>query len=1043
MYIDEKNAEDSSMLRQLIKVSRNTITKDADLALQFETTRSMTLANYYISAKEGTLPIIEDTGNPGFLAAELNEFNYIPNGVDIYVDCFLKNTKYIGDDDKRLKEVSENGIYTGIGDVSAPYASNIFEENKYYRVLCSKFGIDPYVSRKAANFDIIYIDPALQTSDVDLELYQQTYKESQELFTRSMYNKGFEYSDKFKSFIKFFLTSMTISRYTDQKLSNVIKFKNYSAKDLRNLFYSFGFFDDSFVPGSFKESVAKNIYKLINGKATDHSFDLIIDDIFANQDVSLNKYVLIKTPKIDKNYFEMSYEDAKNPANFSFDFVKIPYNIKNPLKYIQDNPDVMENKITLEEMKGSDSYLDPNNPDLEKYKQAILDSGMPYIETKYIAVEFNAADNIIIGKKIALLFAMLHYTQDKTMVQSKAMNTDVSLFDLVVAFMYTRALLITNNQPQFLDVGDQFGTTGKSIKKFKQFLAMLSVAVYNESEKSENKDIYNLYNFIKGEFENRCTVKETETETSSEVISLIHNAGPFNSEEIFKGDGLEGSDGQHDYQKGTLGSLQTLLQILEHYRIICELIDDTTYAAANVEQYRDTYASEFIETEENTDGSKYSKSLDFRMDLRPEDRSRNKYWYRDNTDALHGDDRTGSGTEDQSFIKGLTHDGTEYYGSSYAEGGTDRNELYFDRLKMYPLTEYMELRNALAGLEILFTNENHISNEKYGAFTTIEEYILDKHTYFKNKIEHILSLDTWKEELSTYSANISAEIDQILANYAVESVSFGALSATTIASFAASLITFIKSVTVQTKNNSDSDIEIKINDIPEDKLTPFDNVVYEAERRERLYDDGNVFKFDDMMHGGLINVTFRDKFKDDHSKPENGFASVPDLNNVDDFTRDSLSTADYSILSGNINIEEDLYVHVVKQYGIPFISGQEEEGEVIKTPTLNAKAGRILLASTRNILTRGLSNGSDLIGSGEHTAEHAGQVVPKSAEVLQREPEGIPQRTDDYSPESTVTYPTFITEDEDAYIAPEDGTPRDHKETLPAAFIKEDEYEGY
>jgi hypothetical protein len=110
-------------------------------------------------------------------------------------------------------------------------------------------------------------------------------------------------------------------------------------------------------------------------------------------------------------------------------------------------------------------------------------------------------------------------------------------------------------------------------------------------------------------------------------------------------------------------------------------------------------------------------------------------------------------------------------------------------------------------------------------------------------------------------------------------------------------------------------------------------------------------------------------------------------------------------------------------------------------PTLNIKTGRILLASTRNILTRAISDDSTIIGTGSHEAIHDGRIVDDKT-VLQREGEGVPQRTDDYGLESEVNYPVFITEEGD-YIAPEEkGITRNYP-NKDAAFVKEDEYEGY
>jgi hypothetical protein len=415
----------------------------------------------------------------------------------------------------------------------------------------------------------------------------------------------------------------------------------------------------------------------------------------------------------------------------------------------------------------------------------------------------------------------------------------------------------------------------------------------------------------------------------------------------------------------------------------------------------------------------------------------------------------------------LTHEADAYYPSSYTDDTeNNRDTLFFDRLKMYPITEYMELKNTLAGFETLFSKENYIENEKYGNFSNIEDYILDKYEYFRNKIQHILTLDSWKEELSTYSANISAEIDTILANYAIDSVSFGALNSTTIASFAASLITFIKSVTVQTKNNSDNDVEIKISDIPDDKLTPFDNVVYDSHRSEHLYDDGDTYKYNDMMFGGGAYVVFRETFKDDQTRPNNGFASEEELDKIpsEKINEANLSSSDLSILDGTFELDEDLYVHVVKQYGAVFENGvdnenmypesiidAEDEEHKPLVPTLNIKEGHILLASTRKIVTRGLlGEGIDnlLDIGGTFTASdvmHAGKDLTgtvSSEERIQRSPEGIPQRRDDSSIESKNQYPAFIHEDGMDYIATERSKDEpDSGDPLGEVFVRESEYD--
>ena len=907
MYLAEKQKQDAKILKELITFASTLILKDQTSADQHESVKSVTYANNYISAIEGTLPI--ENGVPCFTTSELREYNAIPDNTAYFIDCYRRNSLYIGNSDRRLKEVSEAASNTNYGNLTAPYRGNVYEANSYYRMLFYTYGCDPYDARRAQDMSIIAYNTGAVTSNIDLFRFNKIYDECRNLFMERLFNKAFEYTNTYRELVNFLLIVMTITRYLDEKLADLTIYKNYTAKDLRNLFYSFGFFNDSIIPSSFKEDVAKALYKLINAKATDAAFDIVVDDIFKSESIKIYKYVLVKEIA-DSEYKSKFFSDdtiaEPNPDSVSLKFYKIPYGVKDSIAYIKAHRGELS-PVAYGDFVSNDRFWFPNEDD-QGEAQLKANKDVSVLETKYISVTYKNDNLVSSAEKLALFFAMLHHVNAARLnVESSAMRGNVSLFDLMIAFVYTRALLITKLNPENIAVGNCYSTDPYSNnREFKHFIIMLNSILTNDDPNNPSLDPLKLYDFASKKVTNIIQPDPTSEDPISKaasVVCAVEDSSGYGAEEFPSRDEL-------------FARISSIPDLIREFKSISEFLDDMKYAVENIEQGLEYYSPDFVK---KTPHGNYA--IDYGI-----------------LSQKFGNVPTFSASTidrlEKDIIRVISSGDTEHILLKYGVGD-GASEVFYNRLKTYGLNNYFEMKNALHIKEALIASEDNISNENYAGEDTYEKYLKENQPEFTARIMRIINeSDDPLPEIEMISSSLASEIDAIFRRYELNDISFTSLDSLAIAAFASSLIAFIKSITLQIRSSADNTLEVEINEGSEDKMTLMDGLFYETEQQRILFDGSDLddsgmavfgsLTLKDSPHFSMNEMASTSLFKDGVSGSTDSilesFTNSPlnkpeVLRNLDIPDEDDDATGEAG-LESILHFREEVFAHIVAASGI-------------------------------------------------------------------------------------------------------------------------------
>ena len=915
MYLAEKQKQDAKIFKELIAFASTLILKDQSSADQHESYKSIMYANSYISAIEKTLPVVN--GTPQFTSSELREYNAIPNNTEYFIDCYRRNSLYIADNEKRLKEVSQSAFNTNYSDITAPYRGNVYEVNMYYRMLYCKYGCDPYDARRAQDMSIIAYNVNSVTNNIDLFRFNKIYDECRNLFIERLFNKAFEYTTSYRELVNFLLVTMTVIRYMDEKLNDLIVYKNYTSKDLRNLFYSFGFFNDSVIPASFKEDVARSLYKLINAKATDEAFRIVVDDIFKSESIKLSKYVLVKDIRqtdYASSYFDGTPAPALNPDQVNLYFYKIPYDVVDSAAYINANADSLT-PLKFKDVLSEDRFWYPeawewvdgrwvvnDDAEAEVERKLKVDTEFTVLETKYLSVTYKNDDLVGSAEKLALFFAMLHHvTAPYLIVESPTMKGNVPLFDLLTAFVYTRAILITKLNPANIAVGNCYSTNPfQNNREFKHFLMMLNTVINSGSD----SDILSLFEFPERKVTNIIRPDPTEADPASRSASVICAV------EDSAGKATEAFPNRGDITN----AVRSIPDLIDLYRYVCNYIDDLNFAVKHVEQGLEYYSADFV-TKDNTG------NLQIDYNILSNDIANFPLFMVHDIDRLDYDivRVLASGDPSHELVK-----------NKVGEGAL---AIYYNRLKTYGLNNYFEFKNTQHIKEALVSSEDNISNENYGGEDTYEKYLKENQPEFAASVLRIIEeSDDPLPEIEMISSKLAAEIDSVFRKSEFNDVSFASLNSLAVAAFATSIISFIKSITLQIKSSNDSVLEVEINEGGEDKMTVMDSLSYESLQHRYIFDGTNFEDAIDAVTGFLTlkdsphlhlrergnNCYFKD-FNPEEMETDDILSIVAGapLNKPEQLAiQDIEDGGDADELGSYLQFKEEIFAHVVMASGI-------------------------------------------------------------------------------------------------------------------------------
>lgn len=281
---------------------------------------------------------------------------------------------------------------------------NYREHNPYYGKLKNKYGIDPYDSRKAEDFDIIKISNH-NLSKKEESLILESYSEAVNYFKKVTHTKAFNNQMYYREMFYMYLINATLHRYINKTMYRIFDVDQYTKRDLKNAFISNGMdYFDSF-PIEYQRRTYKRLNELIRNKGTEEIFP-IIEDIFSISSIDINKYFLAKQ-KEDLKFYKTKVGDKLDVYN---------------------DPQYGYNEIV----------------DLDPYwrntKKEVMNKAFNVIQTKYLSTDA-VVDIIGNSKSLSYLYSLINLMKnDKdiieddsfNMMDSRISNRKFNVFDAIV-----------------------------------------------------------------------------------------------------------------------------------------------------------------------------------------------------------------------------------------------------------------------------------------------------------------------------------------------------------------------------------------------------------------------------------------------------------------------------------------------------------------------------------------------------------------------------------------------------------------------------------
>lgn len=414
----------------------NSVVKDEEEALKYETVESLKAADLFIACKEGR--------------AKFNMFSYsadvllqcgIPQ--DMIVKCVLDRENI--PESKRALCV-ERMVYNTIRDYK--------ETNTYYRrlqglppvgdkglfiedyipanlvdsinikvpihelsddqiVMLDTYGIldriikdhpellylqfliynkvDSYTARKAEKFQLLYV-PIIENVEI-YNRFRNKYEQNRVFSMKTVYSDAFKYgSDYYDKFMMVFIMIQTLIDMISEVQEYIARRELLDYRTIKYIFdsYNVPFFAD--IPLKYQIAMVKNINTLIKYKSTTKNM-VDICSLFGFDNTEIFKYYLLKdrktnpdgsyifaTKTVQDPYTGEYYETEDHDANYDLKFVKVPIDEK-----ADDYVKVVENYEDYDSI----TLLDPTwdgEEDHEAIKSAILEKEFSYVRSKYISI---------------------------------------------------------------------------------------------------------------------------------------------------------------------------------------------------------------------------------------------------------------------------------------------------------------------------------------------------------------------------------------------------------------------------------------------------------------------------------------------------------------------------------------------------------------------------------------------------------------------------------------------------------------------------------
>ena len=256
-----------------------------------------------------------------------------------------------------LKAYKKQDLYN---DVQREQIKKMYvESNKYYKQLLDNYGIDPYISRMADDYDALTSITRFDNGNLTLTEHQENlflkcYKDAVFYYNNVTRTKSFKGEDVFREFSEVYLIFIAIQKYITERMKDQFNVDTFNKYQCKNYFISNGVDYFDIMPLYYQKRLIKLLNDLQRNKGTDLIFDYI-KDVLATNNLNIFKYTLVKTNDNDLKFYKVPYDEEINPN--------------------------VNEIYTFEEITNDDPYWRAS-------KNEVLNVNFNILETKYISVEY-------------------------------------------------------------------------------------------------------------------------------------------------------------------------------------------------------------------------------------------------------------------------------------------------------------------------------------------------------------------------------------------------------------------------------------------------------------------------------------------------------------------------------------------------------------------------------------------------------------------------------------------------------------------------------
>ena len=303
------------------------------------------------------------------------------------------------------------------------YIDKLLEEfpNRGYLKYLGKKSISIYNARTAQNYELLYIDPTIDTTLAND--FKTFYAKARTYYMVAIYNK--EYSGMFEyydEFIGFCILTMAVQRLISNIYKQGLTRDFYDPELIRYLFKSYSFPYLEGLALKFQKALAKDLNFLLRQKSTNNVlYD--VSYILGFYNVNIYKYYLVKKHKLDSD--GNTIYDYKQMYDFTFQKVNLKETDVN-LSITDSHNEYDYYSITAEDPYWVDDY---------ELKQKVYTTNFNYMVSKYMSLDVSyslAEKTYEIAHFIRMMIDRQNDVKKIYLTIPNLGNYDFNLFDLTV-----------------------------------------------------------------------------------------------------------------------------------------------------------------------------------------------------------------------------------------------------------------------------------------------------------------------------------------------------------------------------------------------------------------------------------------------------------------------------------------------------------------------------------------------------------------------------------------------------------------------------------